>query len=545
MNKQKFTGIIFLMAISLLGIIAVQIFWMKKAISIKEQQFDQQVNQALSWASMRIERNQNANFYYMRNAAAQFQLRQAYNSNALNNLDDSVQAEFNNFWKDNSNTVHVSKNDKNVKVQKTEENGIVTINYVFDTVIADGNSTQRIQSYSQFSQPKNSDDSKFPAQIQSDNEKNKLKQDKWTETMDQMYLEFSFRNIPLEERLNNSIIGPTVEYELRNMNIPLKFEYAVANHQGTYYNKLKSKGFKPKKAQKAYKTSIFPSDINTSGDHLVIYFPAKQNYLINNMMWPFAGSLIFTLIILFTFYFTLRIIYNQKKVSEIKTDFINNMTHEFKTPIATISLAADAIGNQNILNFPEKVSHFIGIIKDENRRMNRQVESVLKMALIDKKDFNLNLKETNVHALIEQAIKNISLQVEQKGGTIEMNLTAENDLLRIDETHFGNLVFNLLDNANKYSLEAPSEIKVSTYNANQSFYLSIADKGIGMDKDTQERIFEKFYRVPTGNIHTVKGFGLGLSYVKAIVMQFKGDIAVESQKEKGSTFTIRIPLKRV
>jgi two-component system phosphate regulon sensor histidine kinase PhoR len=197
-------------------------------------------------------------------------------------------------------------------------------------------------------------------------------------------------------------------------------------------------------------------------DQLVLYFPNKRNYLVNNLIWPFTGSLIFTLIILFTFYFTLRIIYNQKKTSEVKTDFINNMTHEFKTHIATISLAADSISNPTILNVPEKVIRFIDIIKEETRRMNRQVESVLKMALIDKKDFNLNMVDTAVHPLIELAVKNISLQVEQKGGKIKLDIQAENDHLRIDETHFANLIYNLLDNANKYALNPPPEKTDST-----------------------------------------------------------------------------------
>ncbi len=533
------------MALSLIGIISVQVFWMKKAVTIKEEQFDQQVNQALSRAAQRIERNQNA--YFMSSffsGMPQVQLRQSINPYTKNQNNDSVFAEFNAFWGNQSNQINITDADKNVKMQKNEENGLETIKYTFDTIIEDGGFTQRIQTFSQVTKPKNSK-TIINSNKTATTEKlvaNPMEK-QLNDVMDQMILEFSVRDIPMEERLSYSIIAPTIQYELKNFNIPLKFEYAITNYRGNYYNKLKTNGFNKTKAANAYKTTLFPNDILMQSDKLVLYFPDKRNYLVNNLIWPFVGSLIFTLIILFTFYFTLKTIFNQKKVSEIKSDFINNMTHEFKTPIATISLAADSIINPNILNYPDKVSRFTNIIKEENHRMNRQVESVLKMALIDKKDFNLNVKNTQVHPLIEQAVKNIRLQVEQKEGNIELNLSAENNELKIDETHFVNLVYNLLDNANKYSLNAPPKIKVTSYNSNDSFYLAVADNGIGMSKETLDNIFEKFYRIPTGNIHTVKGFGLGLSYVKAIVMQFKGDISVNSQKGKGSTFTIRIPLR--
>jgi two-component system phosphate regulon sensor histidine kinase PhoR len=531
------------MTVSLLGIIFVQLFWMNKAFTIKESQFDQQVNEALLRASYRIERNQNANFMTrFLSGMPQGRMIQKMNPSGINPANDSVFAEFKDFLKGKKEPIRSDHGSHHVKMQKTDENGIETIRYSFDTLIADGNSTQFIQSYSQFSSPKSTNSAKKNTETatQNNNQPNNM-EEQLNEVMEQMILEFSIRDIPIEERLSYSKIAPTLDFELKNLNIPLKFEYAITDFHGNYYDKLITKGFNKEKSDKAYKTTLFPSDILLQSDKLVLYFPEKRNYLLTNLIWPFTGSIIFTIIILFTFYYTLKTIFNQKKISEIKTDFINNMTHEFKTPIATISLAADSITNPTILNYPEKVSRFIGIIKDENRRMNRQVESVLKMALVDKKDFNLNVKDTPVHPLIEQAVKNISLQVEQKGGNIEWIAGAENDLLWVDETHFANLVYNLLDNANKYSLNAPPDIKVSTYNSNGNFYLAIADKGIGMDKDALDKIFEKFYRVPTGNVHTVKGFGLGLSYVKAIAMQFKGDVSVVSEKGIGSTFTLKFP----
>jgi len=541
-NKLRFTGIIVLMGISLLGIIAVQLFWMHEAITIKEEQFDQQVNQALSKAAFRIERNQNAFFMsHIFSGMPEIQLSQQMVSGGSNKMNDSLIVEFNDFWQDKSNQDLVIKKENNLKVNKSEQNGIETITYGFDTIIEDAHSSQRIQTYSSVSKPSPNTRMDFGP---SENGKNQHPMEtQFSDVMQQMFLEFSIKDIPIEERLSNSVLAPTLDYELKNAGISLKYEYGISDFRGKLYNKIKTNGFKQNIVSKAYKTTLFPNDILMQSDQLLLYFPEKSNYLISSIIYPFTGSLLFTLIILFTFYFTLRIIYNQKKTSEVKTDFINNMTHEFKTPIATISLAADSINNPNIIEDPEKVRRFTEIIKEENRRMNRQVESVLKMALIDKKDFNLNMVETDVHPLIRQAVKNISLQVEQKGGNLEMELNAENDRIKADENHLVNVIFNLLDNANKYSLDSPPEITLTTYNQQGNLVIAISDKGIGMDKDMQEKIFEKFYRVPTGDVHNVKGFGLGLSYVKAIVMQFKGDVHVASQKGKGSTFEIRIPLK--
>lgn len=258
-------------------------------------------------------------------------------------------------------------------------------------------------------------------------------------------------------------------------------------------------------------------------------------------MLPIWGSIIFTAIILITFWVTIRTMVNQKRTSEVKTDFVNNMTHEFKTPLATIQLAADSIASPHVISDPEKIQRFIGIIKEENRRMNRQVETVLQMSMLDKKDFNLNLQPTHIQPIIEKAVSNISLQVEHKNGSIRFVNNASNDFANVDQAHFINVIYNLLDNANKYSIDTPPDITVTTRNIGADLLISVSDKGVGMDKETQEKVFEKFYRHPMGNVHTVKGFGLGLSYVKAIVLSCKGEIKVSSQKGEGSTFEIWLP----
>ncbi len=280
-----------------------------------------------------------------------------------------------------------------------------------------------------------------------------------------------------------------------------------------------------------------------SEELLSVVVPNQQSLIWKEMIWFILGAILFTLIITTAFFITIRTLLKQKKLSEIKSDFINNMTHEFKTPLATISLAVDALKNEKVVGNKEKTDYFTGIIKDENKRMNKQVETILQAALLDKQEVQLNLKRLLAHDIIISALNNINIQVEEKGGKVEVDLEAENDLIMADEVHFANLINNLLDNALKYSKEN-LYIKLSTKNSGNYLRIKIEDNGIGMNKETLHRIFEKFYRAHTGNVHNVKGFGLGLSYVKTMVDAHKGNIKAESVLGKGSTFTISIPLPK-
>ncbi len=270
---------------------------------------------------------------------------------------------------------------------------------------------------------------------------------------------------------------------------------------------------------------------------LIIVVPHVNTIIWKQMYWMIAVAVIFTFIIFTAFFITIRALLNQKKLSEIKSDFINNMTHEFKTPLATISLAVDALKNEKVINDREKMNYFSGIIKDENKRMNKQVETILQAALLDKQEIQLNESEVHANDLIQTAINNISLPLAEKKGKIEVHLNATKDVIMADEVHFTNIINNLLDNAIKYSKEN-LHIKLSTQNFNDHIRIKIEDNGIGMNKETLHRIFEKFYRAHTGNIHNVKGFGLGLSYVKTIVDAHKGKIKAESTLGKGSCFAI-------
>ncbi len=274
---------------------------------------------------------------------------------------------------------------------------------------------------------------------------------------------------------------------------------------------------------------------------LVIVVPHVKNIIWKQMYWMVIGAILFTCIIFAAFFITIRALLNQKKLSEIKSDFINNMTHEFKTPLATISLAVDALKNEKVINDRVKMDYFSGIIKDENRRMNKQVETILQAALLDKQEIQLNEKPVHAHELINAAINNIRLPLNEKNGNLETCFNAKNDLLMGDEVHLINIVNNLLDNAIKYSKEN-LVIKLSTQNINGYLRIKVDDNGIGMNKETLHRIFEKFYRAHTGNIHNVKGFGLGLSYVKTMVDAHKGKIKAESTPGKGSCFIIDMPV---
>ncbi len=276
---------------------------------------------------------------------------------------------------------------------------------------------------------------------------------------------------------------------------------------------------------------------------LVVVVSHVKNVVWKQMVWMLIGALVFTFIIFTAFFITIRALLRQKKLSEIKTDFINNMTHEFKTPIATISLAVDALKNEKVINDKTKMEYFSGIIKDENKRMNKQVETILEAALMDKHEVQLNLVPLHAHELMRSAINNIQLPVKEKNGVLETDFKAANDLILADDVHFTNIINNLLDNAVKYSND-DLKIKVTTCNYNSHLRIKIEDNGIGMNKETLNRVFEKFYRAHTGNIHNIKGFGLGLSYVKTIVDAHHGKIKAESTPGKGSCFTLDFALMK-
>jgi two-component system phosphate regulon sensor histidine kinase PhoR len=275
---------------------------------------------------------------------------------------------------------------------------------------------------------------------------------------------------------------------------------------------------------------------------LIIVVPDIKSVVLKSLGWMITGAIFFTLIIITAFYITFGTLLRQKKLSEMKSDFINNMTHELKTPLATISLAVDALKNEKVVADEQKRNYFTGMIRDENKRMNRHVETILQAAQMEKQHIELDRKPVHLNQLIQKAIEHFDLQIQDKRGVIAMKLDAASDIMMVDEVHFSNIVSNLIDNAIKYSKENHLYISITSKNIGKNFRLTIEDNGIGMSKETQRNIFEKFYRAHTGNLHNVKGFGLGLSYVKAMTEAHGGKVTVDSEPGKGSLFTLDFPM---
>ncbi len=357
---------------------------------------------------------------------------------------------------------------------------------------------------------------------------------------------------PLHERVEPNILDQLLSVEFENRNITTDYNYglyavrdgkfAIINGAFTHFfetginaENLESTGLEASR----YRVRLFVDRDGPLGE-LVINFPNRGRFIWEDAWVTLLGSLLFTTLILFCFGYTVFVIFRQKHLSEMKSDFINNMTHEFKTPIATISLAADSINSPSISEKPEKVLRFANIIKQENERMLGQVEKVLQMAVIDKKQFNLKVADVDVHESIEKCIKHFVFLVDKRDGSITTSLNAQDPVIKGDKMHIENVLNNLLDNAYKYSPENP-EIKVRSRNKNGGLEVRISDNGIGLSSEAKRNIFDKFYRVHTGNLHDVKGFGLGLTYVKAMMLAHRGEISVESTLGKGSTFILFFP----
>ncbi len=352
-------------------------------------------------------------------------------------------------------------------------------------------------------------------------------------------LNYLKNHFTVQGRFSQEEIREIIDGYLKENNVKYKFEFCVTDIFGN--NILQSPGFKVTDLNSEHTIQLSPPDSYHSKETLFLAIKEDKNLILKEMGWMIVASIVFTTIIILAFALTVRTLFSQKKLSEIKSDFINNMTHELKTPLATISLAIDALTNEKVIHDVEKIKIYSSMIKEENKRMNKQVEKILQAARLEKEELKLNLQRLNAHQLINKVADNLSLQIQEKHGKLQLRLNATIDLLEADEVHFSNIIFNLLDNAMKYSSNAPY-IELETLNIGSSmFAIKIKDNGIGMDKETQSRIFERFYRAHTGNLHNVKGFGLGLSYVKAIVEAHDGKIKVESAPGKGSTFTVILP----
>lgn len=355
-------------------------------------------------------------------------------------------------------------------------------------------------------------------------------------------------NTPVEQISTNyfvvNISGPIdaglLEFllitEFEKNNVTAGFEYGIYDCIDKCM--VGGNSISPKKVKMEAQTPTLPA-MNNDGYYFGVQFPGLKANLISQMgIWGFSSAVM--LIVIFFFVYTLFVILRQKRLSEIQKDFINNMTHEFKTPISTIAISSEVLRDPGIVHTPERLLNYATIIQNENNRLKQQVERVLQMARFEKEDIGLKKEILDVHDLIREATKNISLSLEEKKGKIELHLEALSGKVSVDRLHFTNVFYNLLDNAIKYTNNAP-EIIISTKNINSSISIEIQDNGVGVSEENQKKIFHRFYRVPTGNLHDIKGFGLGLNYVKSIVEAHKGKISIESEFGKGSTFRLSIP----
>ncbi|MBS1588127.1 MAG: HAMP domain-containing histidine kinase [Bacteroidetes bacterium] len=333
-------------------------------------------------------------------------------------------------------------------------------------------------------------------------------------------------------------VNRVIAQSIKRSGIKDRYEYVIKD---IFQNPIFiSPGFKNEHINNTIRVQLTPEN-SAFRETLYLYFDEDNGYLIHQLGWVILGSVVFTIIIISAFALTVRQMFNQKKLSEIKSDFINNMTHELKTPLATISLAVDALTNEKVINNTDKIRYYSAMIKDENKRMNKQVEKILQVARIERQEIKLNLQTLNAHDIIQKVANNLSLQIEERKGSLTLKLAAAKHTIEADDVHFSNIVFNLLDNAIKYSKDEP-RIEIETLNKSNMLLINVTDNGIGMNKETQARVFEKFYRAHTGNLHNVKGFGLGLSYVKAMAEAHGGRVHLESAPGKGSTFSIYFPL---
>ncbi|MBC8005068.1 MAG: HAMP domain-containing histidine kinase [Verrucomicrobia bacterium] len=552
MNKKIFTALIALMGISILGIVIVQLIWMNNAIRVKNELFDRSVNEALTSTTNRLETMQDFRMINHFTFIDSARMRGFEPIPPTPPIPDTLgrhpkrivipklpgnptprQIEMMIRAARGKNEFHYRISTKNDTTGK-EEQDILVIHS--DSMLKSLDSTQAIGSRRFDS---------IARQFEHFNDSDKVLRERYSYRSSRLK---RIANRVAEEittweqtELPTELISDVLKKELQNRNIPIPFEFGIL--KDSLVSKKTEKADSLLLAQSNYKVNLFPNDIIQKNIRLAVYFPEKGSFIYKTLNWLLISSLFFSIIVLATFAYSIFFILKQKKISEMKSDFINNMTHEFKTPIATISVAADSITNQKIIENPERIRYFAEMIKKENLRMNQQVEDILTIARLDKKEFEFKWQAVNLHEVIEDAIQSIVLQVEKKGGAITSALEAPNPVATTDPVHFANLIYNLLDNANKYSPNAP-EIKILTRNTPKGVLVTVEDKGIGMTKSVQGRIFERFYRQTSGNIHNVKGFGLGLSYVKAVLEANRGSIIVHSEPGKGSRFEVFVPFVR-
>ncbi|ADQ82306.1 integral membrane sensor signal transduction histidine kinase [Riemerella anatipestifer ATCC 11845 = DSM 15868] len=354
------------------------------------------------------------------------------------------------------------------------------------------------------------------------------------------FAKLNANNLPIHKRVSGKEIDSVLSKEFQKIGISAKFGYGVLD-KNKKLTTIADEVYLENQSKANYSFPLFTDKEEQPIYTLSLVFPDKKYSLLRDNLPLLLGTVFSLLTIVFIYIISINYMLRQKKIAEVKTDFLNNMSHEFKTPLATISVATDSLANDKIASDPIKVKYYSGLIKQENLRMKKQVENVLNMSKLERNEMKLFLRETNLRELIRNIANSVRLIVNERGGRLTEDFKAERYNLKVDEFHLSNTLINLLDNANKYSPDKP-EIKIATRNEGNYYVIEISDKGMGMEPQNKTKIFEKFFREETGNVHNVKGQGLGLSYVKKIIELHKGQISVETQKGKGSTFIVKLPM---
>lgn len=517
MNKRFIPILSALMTISLIVFVGLQIYWLKQAIDAGELDFSSRVYKALENSSSKIKELEVSKFY---NALGQFQKTAIDKDDSITvrtsvSVIDSVSSKYyvwkKTYVKNTPMAIPFSKTDTLKVTNLWTDEGVLKVK-------KDSNDTHL-----------------HPMDTEIENSINSPKF-----TLDE-FARLNINQMKIDSRINLKEVDSIVKEELKKRNIDTEFKIGVLDKR-LKLTKIHSEDFVlSNKPKRNYNVILFSDGKDNPQYYLSVYFPTKQYSVLNPIFGAISLTILSTLIILSIYIASIYYMSQQKRISEIKTDFINNMSHEFKTPIATISIATDALNSPKIQSNPEKMKFYTSLIKQENVRMSKQVEMVLRMSKLERNELEMLPKETNIDEVVKKCVQTVRLQVEQKGGHITEDYNAQSVTANVDGFHLTNAFLNVLDNANKYSLDKP-EINVKTYDDDGFYVVEISDKGKGMNPQVVKKIFEKFYREETGNIHNVKGHGLGLAYVKKIINLHKGSITVKSEEDKGSTFTLRIPL---
>lgn len=510
MNNKFIPAISILMTISLVVFVSFQFYWLKEYYASLEQDFSNKIQKVLENSTQKISEIEIQKYLseYRIFAQNEIENKNKPTLNIIKQVGDSADKKLISFSRSiiAPEKIPVStKGDTLERVKVYEDEGIYRIK----------NSPKQLTT--QIS--KEIDDNTFSFRD---------------------FAKLNANNLPIQERVKASQIDSIVAQELVRNGIKTKFGFGIYD-KNKKITKVVNQIYKEANNHKKYDYPLFTNKNNQILFSLSLVFPNKNYSLVQNNLPMLLGTFVSLLVILFIYIISIRYMLRQKKIADIKTDFLNNMSHEFKTPLATISVATDSLANDKISSDPIKVKYYSGLIKQENLRMKKQVENVLNMSKLERKEMKMFLRETNIRELIQKISDSFELIIKQRNGALVCDFRAEKYHLKIDEFHISNVISNLLDNANKYSKEIP-EIKISTRNEGNYYVFQVSDKGIGMESFNKNKIFEKFFREETGNVHNVKGQGLGLSYVKKIIELHKGMILVETQKGKGSTFTIKLPL---